>query len=126
MTDSQTLKDSHLLMVVEDDPAVSQLLEMMIAREGYAVILASNGQEAMSILNERNLPISMVLTDISMPDMSGENLIIQLEQHYPKLPVLVLTGHDITENDYGTNVVDILRKPFRSANLIERIKLALV
>lgn len=126
MTDSQTLKDSQLLMVVEDDPAISQLLEMMIAREGYTVILASNGQEAMSILKERSLAISMVVTDISMPDMSGDDLIIQLEQKYPEVPVLVLTGHDITENDHGPNVVDILRKPFRSANLIERIKHVLV
>ncbi len=124
--DSHTQKDTKLLMVVEDDPAVSQLLEMMIAREGYEVILASNGQEAMSILNERNNTISMVVTDISMPDMNGDDLIVQLGKNYPKLPVLVLTGHDITENENAKNVVDVLRKPFRSSSLIERIKLALV
>ena len=87
------------VLLVDDDPAALELSLQVIASAGYDPILATNGREALERLAERT-PAAIVV-DLMMPEMSGFELIFRLksDSRYSRIPILVLTGMALTEND---------------------------
>lgn len=78
------------ILLVEDDRYLRRLLARVLHFEGYAVVTARDGVEALKILHEQR--VSLVMTDLCMPGMDGGELIRQLEHQYPGVPVIVLSG----------------------------------
>jgi len=94
--DASTLAEERsLALVVEDDPATREMLERWLARDGWAVTAAHDGNAALDILS-RTRP-ALVILDLLMPGMDGFQLIEQLEQEaLREIPVVVLTSRDLT------------------------------
>ena len=78
------------LLLVEDDELVRDALARLFVREGYLVLTAGTGHDAMGVL--RTSAVDVVVLDIGLPDVSGADLCARLRQFFPHLPVVVCTG----------------------------------
>jgi CheY-like chemotaxis protein len=78
------------IMLVDDDPAIRQMLARLLAGEGYDVLLAVNGREAVEVV--RVAEIDLVLLDLNMPGMDGWETYEQLAGESPLLPIVVITA----------------------------------
>ncbi|GED32128.1 response regulator transcription factor [Brevibacillus centrosporus] len=110
------------LMVVDDDPHIRELVSVFLEREGFDMMQAADGREALSKLEDT--PADLVILDIMMPNMDGWELCRELRSLYD-IPLLMLTAKGETAQkikgfELGTD--DYLVKPFEPAELVVRVK----
>ncbi|MFI0977336.1 response regulator transcription factor [Streptomyces sp. NPDC021093] len=111
------------VLVAEDDPGVRSTLDQLLRFEGYKVLLAADGLEALGLL-ERERPDVAVL-DVVMPNLDGLGLCRMLRRRGDRLPVLVLTArHEVGDRVAGLDAGadDYLAKPFATEELFARIR----
>jgi PAS domain S-box-containing protein len=112
------------ILVVEDEEVVSNLLQEALTRAGYEVLLAGNGEEALRIFPRHASRISLVLLDLVMPVMSGEEALPHLLTMKPGVPVIVSSGQDEREcirKLQESRVAGFLQKPYKPALLVEKV-----
>lgn len=100
------------VLIADDEKNILSGLVMTFESEGYTVLSAENGKEAWEKVRKND--VDLVITDLRMPEMTGEELIEKIRSSYPKLPIIVLTGHGTIENaveimKWGT--IDFYTKP---------------
>ena len=83
------------VLVVDDDPVVGKSFNRVLSGKGYAVITASNGQEALTKLEAEDYDV--VFTDIKMPGMSGLEMAERVKERRPWMPVVIVTGYPTIE-----------------------------
>jgi CheY-like chemotaxis protein len=81
------------LLVVDDEPALREIATSVLTQEGYDVLTAEDGFDALRLLSEP-LP-DVMITDLNMPGMSGVTLLEVVRQRFPQLPVIVISGQCI-------------------------------
>jgi signal transduction histidine kinase/ActR/RegA family two-component response regulator len=120
---TNTRKTGAAIMVVDDEVAVRHLVSKMLKRNGFQVIGADSGPEALSLLDESPHRIDLVLSDVAMPDMSGIELARSMKEVDPELPIILMSGYvDDRIADPGiTNVAGLIEKPFNEASLLETV-----
>lgn len=114
------------IMIVDDDPDILELIRFYLLREGYKVMEACHGGEAISIAGKTKVDLAVI--DIMMPNMDGWDLCRLLKEDYPNMPILMVTakgetGHKIKGFNLGAD--DYLVKPFDPLELMARVKLLL-
>jgi PAS domain S-box-containing protein len=115
------------LLIVEDETAVRNLVASALRNEGYELLLAASAEDALAIVDRRDRPIDLLLTDAIMPGRSGVELAAALTARTPALPVIIMSGYTdeaLSLEDTGA-VVECLQKPFTPAELRRRIRDAL-
>ncbi len=120
------MSETATLLVADDDPAVRQSLERTLAREGYTVALASDGEAALERLRAGG--IDLVLSDLKMPGLTGLELLREVKALAPDVDVIMLTAFGTVEEAVKAmkdGAVDFLTKPFQRAQLIRVIRKAL-
>lgn len=110
------------ILIVDDDPNIRKLVGHFLIREGFRIVEAANGLEALEKLE--TIKADLVILDIMMPGMDGWELCRELREHYD-LPLLMLTAKGESEQkvkgfELGTD--DYLVKPFDPPELIARVK----
>ena len=118
-------RGSETILVVEDDPGVQSLMRRLLERQGYRVLVASNGVQALEQVDEECVSIALVITDVVMPEMSGGELAAHLAEAHPDLAVMFVSGY--TEDvmvrrgllDAGATLV---HKPFTAASLAVAVR----
>lgn len=80
------------VLIVEDDELVLDAMTRMLVREGYLVLTAAGGHDAISLLHTPLQPINVVVLDVNLPDVSGINLCARIRELHPDMPVVVCTG----------------------------------
>jgi len=112
--------------VVEDNEHVAYMLEFMLERAGYDVILAANGRDAQAAVTNIE-PVDVVLLDLMLPYVSGYQLIgeIRDDHDWQYVPIVVLSGKVLEDDivkalDLGAN--DYVTKPFRPEELLARLR----
>ncbi|MFI5983789.1 response regulator transcription factor [Streptomyces sp. NPDC051555] len=116
-------ENRRTVLVVEDDPGVRSTLDQLLRFEGYRVLLACDGLEALAVL-ERESP-DLAVVDVVMPGLDGLALCRMLRRRGDRLPVLVLTArHQIGDRVAGLDAGadDYLSKPFATEELFARIR----
>lgn len=83
----------HPLLVVEDDDIVRMLMVEVLEDLGYKVIEAADATRALVILNDPATPLALLMTDVGLPDMSGQELAGKAREIRPLLPVLFASGY---------------------------------
>jgi len=84
------------ILIVDDERNIREGLAEAFAMEGYEALNASDGQEAIALLEERY--IDLVITDLKMPKVSGMELLQHIKRRWENIPVIIITAHgDITE-----------------------------
>ena len=121
-------KASGTILLVEDDTALREVTRRMLVRGGYDVLAAGDAVGALDLLRENAGRISLVVSDIVMPGMSGAELAEKIERTRPGLPVLLMSGyHDlpaIRSHANGTPRT-LLEKPFSVTSLNEAVRAAI-
>ncbi len=117
------------ILLVEDDRLVREMTAKVLARLGYQVLQARNGGEALLLFQKYSKGITLLLTDVIMPGMSGRTLADRIEQQNPEIRVLYISGH--TEHEIVTRQVlneglHFLEKPFTPSDLAKKLRQVLV
>lgn len=113
---------AHIL-VVDDDPRITDLLRRVLAYEGYSVAIATSGNEALNRSLER--PPDLVVLDIMLPGLNGLEVAERLRSAGDNVPILMLTARDaVADRVKGleTGADDYLVKPFAPDELVARVK----
>jgi two-component system nitrogen regulation response regulator NtrX len=117
------------ILVVDDDAQIRNLLRTVLAAHGYIVRHAADGTEAARLIRDE-VP-DLVVTDIFMPEADGFEVLTVIKKSYPEIPVIVVSGSQITPNvDFldlagRLGAYSVLQKPFRPQELIDAIEQAL-
>jgi two-component system cell cycle sensor histidine kinase/response regulator CckA len=119
-------RGTETLLVVEDEPAVCLLANNVLANQGYTVLRAMNGQEALRVAREhKGPPIRLVITDVIMPQMGGKVMAEWLKSSDPNLKILFTSGYtDDAIVHYGVldPGVAFLSKPYTPATLARKVR----
>lgn len=122
----QVAQGSETLLLVEDEDAVRALVARLLRTNGYTVLEAANGIEALQIAEaHRPAPLHLLLTDMIMPRMGGTETAEQIRLLYPAIKVLFMSGyteHPTMQNHTIISSNLLLQKPFTSAELARRIR----
>jgi len=108
------------ILVVDDERVVREMLSMLLTRFNYQALIAADGMEAIELYRAHAERIDLVLLDLSMPGMSGLELLAALRVLDPSIRVAVLTG--FTEDHPELKGIELIYKTFRVNELIELIK----
>jgi len=116
---------TETILLVEDEPSILRMAQMMLERKGYIVISAATPTEAIEKAKNHSSAISLLMTDVVMPEMNGRELAGQITALYPDIKLLFMSGY--TANviarqgvlDEGTNFI---QKPFSMADLAENLR----
>lgn len=122
--DSRSHAAPATILLVEDEDAVRELIARVLSRKGYEVLQASNGAEALDIASRREGTISLLLTDIVMPNIGGPELRQKLAETRADLPVLFMSGYAeetlLTDRTIESGAF-LIQKPFSPAGLLEKV-----
>lgn len=107
------------ILVVDDEETVRNVLTQVLQEDGYSICAATNGQEALELLEHRSF--SLVITDIKMPVMDGMELLANVKSRFPDTQVIIITSHASLETTLEAlrhGAYDYLFKPFEDLDLI--------
>ncbi|RYH10333.1 response regulator transcription factor CtrA [Tropicimonas sp. IMCC6043] len=110
------------VLLVEDDPATSKSIEMMLTHANLNVYSTDLGEEAIDLA--KLYDYDLILLDLGLPDMTGHEVLRQLRLARIETPTLILSGADDTDNKikgFGFGADDYLTKPFHREELVARI-----
>ena len=125
LADPADLTGSECVLVVEDEDAVRSVIQRTLAGHGYRVEEASDGVEALEKLAVLNGTVDLVLSDMVMPRMGGEELMGEIRRLKPGLPMIVMTGYtdrDLDRRRLEAVGVGLLAKPFGPAALLGALR----
>ncbi|MDA1127624.1 MAG: response regulator [Chloroflexi bacterium] len=125
-TDNPKKDARATVLVVEDDQPLLEFFSVLLRREGYRVLVASNGVEALEIANNNpDEPIDILLSDVAMPYMGGIKLAEILKEARPNIKVLLISALPVQEiiSRCGPSfALDLLPKPFSVSGLSGKVK----
>ncbi|ULA63289.1 MAG: Response regulator [Nitrospira sp.] len=110
------------ILVVDDDPAVCHVTGQMLEFHGFQVLYAENGEQALTLFDEYDDQVSMLVADIVMPKMSGPQLAHLLRIQRPELPVLFVSGLVSYANFEGVMGGWMLKKPYSPSILASKVR----
>lgn len=111
------------VLVVDDEAAVRRFAARVLARDGFEVLEANDGVDALELLKVASPPVDIVVTDIVMPRLNGVELMEALSVSHPGLPVILMSGYAtaaLSELGIATPC-SILNKPFPAERLLAEV-----
>ncbi|GKU77374.1 response regulator transcription factor [Paenibacillus sp. L3-i20] len=114
------------ILIVDDDPDIVELIRFYLLRDGFKVVDASNGKEAIERMERSKF--DLIVLDIMMPQMDGWDFCRYLKGDFLEMPVLMVTAKGETEHKlkgFNLGADDYLVKPFDPIELVARVKLLL-
>jgi CheY-like chemotaxis protein len=122
---TEMARGSETILVVEDDQGVRTLARDVLEMDGYTMLEARHGEEALRVCEQHEGPIHLLVTDVVMPGMSGRQLAERLEPMHPEMKVLYVSGY--TDNAIVRHGVlepglAFLQKPFTPSALTRKVR----
>jgi CheY-like chemotaxis protein len=111
------------VLVVDDDASSRRAMTRTLAASGYSVVEATDGADALRLLEETHIPVDLLVTDVQMPELMGFQLVERAREAAPGLPVLYVSG-ELTFGSLaapGAPFTLFLSKPFTPGELLERV-----
>lgn len=112
------------VLIVDDEPAVGKLAARILMEQGFLILQALNGQEAIDILRRNRSDVALLLTDLVMPKMDGLRLAELVRKERPTRPIVFMSGHpetiDFKPEDWN-GTFNYVRKPFRADQLLDAV-----
>jgi CheY-like chemotaxis protein len=114
---------SEAILVVDDEEVVRRVVRQALEADGYLVIEAEDGVEALEVLMRRDPRVSLVLTDGTMPGMDGWELLRIIRAVLPGLPTILMTGWAVAPAEkHPVSPTAVLEKPFTQETLATRVR----
>jgi two-component system, cell cycle sensor histidine kinase and response regulator CckA len=120
-----SLPGHETILLVEDEPAVRGLVHETLRLQGYTVLVARHGIEALLASAKCVGPIHLLLTDVVMPQMSGPEVAEKIQIARPEIKVLYMSGypdHPVFDQDGVSHPTGFLQKPFSPSALIQKVR----
>ena len=117
-----------MVLVVDDDESVRRVAQDMLATMGFEVLTAGDGQEGVEIFRRRAAEIDVVVLDLAMPRMSGEEAFHAIRETAPEARVLLASGYDEKESIRlfaGRGLSGFIQKPYRMSVLGKKMEAVL-
>jgi len=111
------------ILIVDDESMVLSMLREVVSHEGYFVSTAKSGEQALDLLRQN--VYDLVVSDITMPGISGLELLECVRENWPEIKVIIITGQGSIETKataFNLGAEDFLDKPFHFDDLLKRIK----
>ena len=124
-TSSDDLTGSETILIVEDDDALRNLVREILMRQGYRILEAENGIEALRVSDEHEGQIHLMITDVVMPKMGGRELEERLRPLRPEMKVVYMSGYTdnaIVHHGVLRPGIEFLQKPLRSESLKRKVR----
>jgi DNA-binding response OmpR family regulator len=112
-----------LILIAEDDELILKTVEHKLKKEGYEVLIARNGKEAIDLVKVTD--VDLVISDIMMPFASGTEILAAIRSLGKNIPVIMLSGlgqEEVVLDAFNLGAADFIVKPFSPIELILRIK----
>jgi two-component system, cell cycle sensor histidine kinase and response regulator CckA len=122
---SGSARGSEKILLVEDEDAVRDVAARVLRNQGYTVVPARNGEEALRLMEEHGSSVDLILTDVVMPDMGGLELAAQLRTSRPNLRLIYMSGYaegDKSDPRYEASDAFFLQKPFSAEDLVVKVR----
>jgi CheY-like chemotaxis protein len=116
---------TRTILFVDDEPAIRKLAHTVLSTQGFHVILASGGLEALQKYQRYAGRIALVVLDLTMPQMTGQEVFRELRKRYSDTYVLFSSGFSEEPSDQGDGFAGFLAKPYRSQELLGAVREAL-
>ena len=113
------------ILVVEDDPVLRDLIRRVLEQEGYSVLAAGNGDEAVGLALRFAEPIHLVIADVVLPGVSGFDVADRVWSVHPERQVLYITGYadvPVVRQELGETRQRSLLKPFSKEDLLQSVR----
>jgi two-component system response regulator HydG len=114
------------ILVVDDEANILEALKKVLAKEGHVVVTAGNGRQALEVL--RRQPVHVMITDLRMPGMTGDDLLKAAKTITPEVEVIVMTAYGTVENAVEAmklGAYDFISKPLKRATVLAAVRKAL-
>jgi CheY-like chemotaxis protein len=121
----RTLRGSGCVLVVDDEPPVRAATVAILSSSGYRVLEAGGGHAAVRMFTAHADEIDAVLLDLAMPEMNGEQTLIELKKLRPDVPVVLLTAYaedELRLSAIMTRLAGVVAKPFSYEELVNAVK----
>jgi len=118
MTPERSFEVFGRILIVDDDEALRESLQLILSAEGYSVLCADCGESALAIIE--NSPVDVVLCDLRMPGIDGFELMPQIARLLPGVPIILMSAHgtqDLAVEAIQRGAYDYLAKPFQPAEI---------
>jgi PAS domain S-box-containing protein len=119
------VRGTETILLVEDQDGIRDLVREVLQAGGYTVLCAEDGNQALHMADEYKLPIHLLLTDVVMPNLGGQELAHRLAQPRPHMKVLYMSGypdHATWDGDLVDETAAVLQKPFLLDTLTRKIR----
>jgi PAS domain S-box-containing protein len=116
---------SGTALVVDDEDTVRHAVGLMLQRFGFDVLSATSGREGLELIERHRADLAAVVLDLTMPDMSGADVLRDMRSRGVAVPVLLVSGYDpsdVAASVGGAGNVGFLQKPFRPAQLADALR----
>jgi CheY-like chemotaxis protein len=120
----KSTKEKARILLVEDEEMIRNVASAMLERLGYAVYVCDNGQDAVDHYREEWQNIDLIILDVIMPELDGEETFIAMQEINPALKVLVSSGYsldDKTQNIIQKGAKGFIQKPYRKGALSVKV-----
>jgi CheY-like chemotaxis protein len=125
MTARPDTRGSETILLVEDEAAVRALVIRMLQQQGYRVVAATDGRDALRVARGHAGPIHLVLTDVVMPHLGGPELLRQLQGECPGVKALFMSGYTddaVLRHGLLETRASFLQKPYTPVALAQKIR----
>ncbi len=122
-----TVDGSRAVLIVDDEEVVRHTAEIILQRSGYKVLTAASGEEALKLYGGQPGSIETVIIDLTLPGLSGKQLVQEFKAIEPNVRIVVTSGYDresALQSFDGEAVDGFLPKPFRAQEIIDVIQSA--
>jgi len=119
------LRGSETVLAVDDDPITIELVEKVLIPNGYTVLSAKSGEEAMKLAAAETRKIDLLLTDVMLPGMKGQDLAKAFINNRPEVNVLFMSGYlcpSMAQTDSAKRADAFIQKPFAPGTLLRKIR----
>lgn len=114
---------NHSILIIDDEPNLRRSLGLILQRAGYAITTAADAAEALHLLHAGAYDLAFL--DIKLPDQNGIQLLPQIKELYPEMPILILTAHatlDTAIDSVRLGARDYLLKPIDPTSILTRVE----
>src|SRR4030066_2315314 len=114
---------NHSILIIDDEPYLMRSLGLILQRAGYNITTAANAAEAIHLLQAGAFDLTFL--DIKLPDQNGIQLLPQIRELYPEMPIFILTAHATLDTAIGavrSGAKDYLLKPIDPETILNRVQ----
>ena len=118
-------RGNETILLAEDEEIIRNLMRIVLAGEGYTILEAANGEEALALVAQDPTTIALLITDVIMPRMSGPELAKKLKATQPQIKILYTSGYtddSVVRHGLMRDEIEFLAKPFSPSTLIAKVR----